>query len=920
MSSTNFLKSALAALVVALAPGSWPLRAAAGEPPNLVANGDFSQVTDGKPDTWAASGNPRDVTQTLEVVKDADGKPCAKISCTRFEKRGSDSHAMLAQVGAVNLVKGRTYAFSCRARAENLKSRTVRVALSETKSWSPTGLFEELPVGGAWRSYHRVFTATQDVGPTGRLQIWFTETGTFFTTDIRIVEYPAQDVAFTDLVPPAGGKNLAPNGSFEVGAAGWDSIGAGAGWGNLSRLHGNVETAGGAHGRSFLRIPLGGDDTPVLGFDYFEPVVRRELRPLAASRGWIRLEKGQPHTLSCQMRASEDGVPAVLGIQGQEPAGGARQYRQAIKLTKAWKLYSVTFRPEQRFGYVFAGPDLTEERSVSVDVDAVQLEKGDTATGFEPRTPVEFAIEPSQPAGIFVEGPPAALRLVAANHGVGAAPLKVGFTVTDYADTPAPLPEQALAVPAGAIARGEIVLPADWRGYYRIRATAGNAGAGESADLRIAIVPARTANDSVLGINHAFTTPHLIDLAAKAGVTWYRDWSLKWQHIEPEKGRFRWEVGDRQIARVLKQGARVLPLLPPFPSADWSSEAPASLHVTTEYPGNRMKQAFAPRDSRELAGFVEAAVGRYKDRVHVWEFLNEPVYTTYALPAREVAPGGRRYEAADYAALLAVAATAMKKADPDCTVIGGIGGGPDDLTREVIAAGALKNLDIFNLHIYPGARAPESFAGETDQLLARMDAAGGRRPIWITEFSYYGTDDLPRKPFVPRPNNWAEQRLLDGERQCADYTVRFFAVMLARGAGKIFLHSGASGRVNEPNLECALFGGGGAPRKLFPALAVMTGLLGPAPRPAGETTFGESGRGVAFETGSRSVLMLWKEDEEAAGGNVNAPAQPGITWLDLMERPLAAPVSLSSSPVYLVAPPGKAREMLDALQRGGKAK
>ena len=32
-------------------------------------------------------------------------------------------------------------------------------------------------------------------------------------------------------------------------------------------------------------------------------------------------------------------------------------------------------------------------------------------------------------------------------------------------------------------------------------------------------------------------------------------------------------------------------------------------------------------------------------------------------------------------------------------------------------------------------------------------------------------------------------------RQCADYTLRFFADMLSRGVQKIFIHSGASGTV-----------------------------------------------------------------------------------------------------------------------------
>jgi len=916
MCSADCAKPLLGALLAVMALGAAPL--GAGESVNLVANGDFAQAAGGKPDKWQTSGNPRDATQTLEVVKDPEGKPCAKLVCTRMERKGADSHAMLAQVGEVKLLKGRTYEFSCRARAEGLRSRTVRVALSEMKPWGGTGLYEELPVSGSWRSYRRIFTATQDVGPTGRLQIWFAETGTLYLADVRIAEYQEQEVEFTDLVRPAGGKNLVANGSFEVGAWGWGSTGTGAGWGDLSGLHGRVELSGGAHGRAFLRIPLGGEQTPVLHFDYFDPVVKRELRPLAASGGWIRLEKGQPYTLSCEMRADQDGVPAVLGVQARDPAGGGRQHRQTVKLTKAWKRYSLTFRPEQRFGFVLAGPELAEEQRVEVDVDAVQLEKGQQATAFEPRAPIEFGIEPSQPAGIFVQGQPASLRLLAANHGAQPAQVKVSFKVTDFEDQPVAWPAQALEVAAGAAARSEPAIPAEWNGYYRVRATAEAGGQAESAEVRLAVVPKRSGADSVCGINHAFTTAQLIGLAAKGGVTWYRDWTLKWQHLEPVKGEFHWEIGDRQIDRVLKEGAQVLPLLPPFPSADWSSEAPDSLRATKEYPGNRARQAFAPKDPKELAGFIEQAVARYKDRIRVWEFLNEPVYTGYALPAREVTPGGRRYTAADYAALLKVAAAAMHKADPDCKVMGGIAGGPLELTREVIAAGALQHLEIFNLHIYPGARIPEGFAGEMDELLALMDANGGRKPIWVTEFSYYATDDLPRKPFVPRPGNWAEARLLESERQAADYTVRFFAIMLARGVQKVFIHSGASGRVNDPNLECALFGYGGAPRKLFPALAVMTELLGPAPAFAGEKQLGEAGRCLAFEAGGRSVLMLWKEDEEAAAAGVTAPAEPEVAWLDLMGRKLSPPARLSTSPAYLVGPAGKAKQLLAAVQLTGR--
>ena len=67
-------------------------------PANLVFNGGFRQVADGRPVGWVAAGNPERVAQSLTVVPDA-GNPCARLSCTRIEGQGGDVHAMIAQVG-----------------------------------------------------------------------------------------------------------------------------------------------------------------------------------------------------------------------------------------------------------------------------------------------------------------------------------------------------------------------------------------------------------------------------------------------------------------------------------------------------------------------------------------------------------------------------------------------------------------------------------------------------------------------------------------------------------------------------------------------------------------------------------------------------------------------------------------------------
>jgi hypothetical protein len=905
-----FSKTLLVLLAVPMS-----LLAQAAEPANLVANGDFSQARDGKPENWSASGNETDVTQTLSAEKDADGKPFARLVCTRCECRGSDSHAMLSQFGRVKLAKDRLYEFTCRMRASGLRSHTVGIAILETNGWQTSGLYDQASLAPAWKRCRIVFRAERDIGPTGRLEIWFTEPGTLDVSEVRIVEFAAQTEEFTDVAPPCEGKNLAFNGSFELGGAGWTSMGTGIGWGgDLSGLHGTIEASGGSQGKPFLRIPLGGGRTPVLCFDYFEPEVRPQLRALAASRGWIKVEKGQAYVLSADLRASVDGTRAVLGVRACDPTAGWNDYDQQLNLTTAWKRYSLTFRPQHGYVFIYAGPDLAQDQRVDVDLDAVQLEKSDKATDFQPHGALEFAVEPVQPGGIFVEGEPAILMLRLSNNEASPATAVVTFTATDFSDKTVPLPGETFQLGANEATSRPLRLPADWKGYYRIRATAQDGAKSESAEVRIAIVPAPTARDSVLGINHAFVSADLIRLASNAGVTWYRDWSLKWQHMEPAKGDYHWERADVQIDRVVREGINLLALLPPFPATDWNSEAPDSVKVTRDEPGVRLRQSFAPQDPKDLGVFTERAVARYKDRVHVWEFLNEPIFTDYALPAdRGHTSAGGRYTPADYVALLKIAAEGMRKADPACKVIGGIAGDPTTFTRAVIEAGCLKHLDLFNLHIYPGRRTPESYADDMDDLLAWMDGHGGRKPIWITEFSYCGVDNLPRRPFFPR-SGWSETGLLDSERQCADYTVRFFLVMLSHGVQKIFIHCGISGRVNDPNFECPLLDYGGVPRKLFPAMAVLTGLLGPRPACVGQLPLGELGHAVAFETTKAAVVALWTEGDEPAA-RVTLVTGENVALLDIVGRKIAGPtVSLSTSPVYVLGPPGKAKELLMAVK------
>lgn len=893
-------------------------------PPNLVANGDFRNVEAGRPVSWETSGDSGRVSQDLTVVTE-DGRSCARLRCTRIEGEGGAVHAMLAQVGVVELQEGALYTFSCRARHEGIRGSSVSVAISDMSVWANCGLEKGLGLDRSWREFRFVFRATRTVGKSSRLQFWFAETGTLCVADVRIEPAQEQRVEFTEVVSEPTGRNLVPNGSFALGGAGWSTQGLQAGWGNMARLHGLVVTGGPPTRPEFLRIPMGDGRTPVLGFDYFQPVMRMQTRALAANRRWIPVSTDAEYTLSADMRASVEGTRAWMGYTALDPDGArwnARQDGRQITLTSQWRRFTFTFRPPRRYLFVMLGPDLERDRRVDVDVDNVMLNAGSVAAPYEPRAPIEVAVEPPA-GGVTVAGrkaemvvrvanasPPPFPRPIRGREGWGS--VTVHLRARDYFDRAAPLPPAVVSVPATGTAVRRVAVPASWRGWYGIQVTTDGASV-VTTDIRLSIVPTPTVTSrgsgegrvgapTVLGMNHAFPDPWLIPLARMAGIGEYRDWSLKWEHIEPRPGEFRWDIADAQIDRVLRAGAGVMALLPPFPSAEWSSEAPASLRKPG-YPGERIRQAYAPTDPAQLAAFASRAVSRYKDRVRVWEFLNEPIYTDYSLP-RE------RYGPVDYVRLLRPVAAAIRAEYPRARIMGGAGAGAGGVTRDLIEAGLLDHIDILNLHMYPGLRAPEGYIAEMDRLLAEMDRRGKRKPIWITEFSYYGADNLPRTPFMPDSGDWAEERLVQDERQCADYTIRYCAIMLARGCEKVFLHSGSSGSVNMPSFECCLFDYGGAPRKVAPALANLAAMLGPKPRSVPVGKLPEGVYASAFETATRSVVVVWTT---GLGGRLRVPA--GTRCTDIVGNPLTGAVALSGSPVYLTGPAGQVRRLIAAIGR-----
>lgn len=886
-----------------------PAATAPDDEPNRIFNGDFEQQSGppAAPLGWAIAGN-RSVVQSL--ASDAghdDGGHSARLECRRFEGDGPDAHAMLAQVGKVAVERGKWYRLSFWARARDLRAGSVEVSLVNTDGWVNSGLNEAFTPGAAWSRHDLLFQTKADVpAATSRLQFWFRSEGTLWLDDLTLTESSEGPQWYPQIAMDAA-RNAVPNSSFECGAAGWGSITYGLqGWaGNLYRLEASLDPSQAAHGATSLRIALDPRDAPTFWFDYYDPVRQPVRRVLAANRGWFRVTPGATYTLSASLRADVD--PTVAQLAAIEP--GDRWQRRDVRVGTSWTRQAFTFQARGPFLFIAAGLDLeaSKREAGTLWIDAVQLESGPSATSYEPRQPVEAFLTTPAEGNIFDDpARGATVSLVACNATGSPSAAKGRITITD--DTGAKIAAEDLSIDLapGATARRDVArVNRNRLGAFRAHWSPSTPDAatrdplpGEA--LRFAVIePAPPgATDSPFGFNHAYPWDFLVRLAQRAGVVWWRDWSAKWQTVEPERGRFDFTVPDAQIGRVLASGGQVEVLLP-FPSTRWSTTArpeEVAKAADSSYLRDRLPVAYAPKDLADFGRYAAEVVKRYRAATprpvtHV-QILNEPVYTNYALPRQF------GYTLDDYLRLLETARDAIKAADPDCVVVGGPSANPSSSwTREFITKGGLKRLDVFDMHLYDPARPAESYEPFFRDFEGLVAQHGGPKPLWITEWGVYADDDpacIPQSVGDATMNRcrWPS------ERAATEHIVKFTAVSFAHGMRKLFFHAGTAGTINGPDAGGVLFEYGGEPRAMYAGVAALTRILG-VPDDTVHILDTPTHHAYVFKTKTRHVAVAWT----SAGHTYSLTLPPECQALDLMGNILPTPtVTLGESPIYLLSP------------------
>jgi len=833
--------------------------------PNMIRNGGFEQVSVLHPEGWTLTQHGNECS--LGVAPGASGKYAARLSCTKFNQ----GWVILAQDGVVKVKKGQWYRLSCQCRGESLLGGAA-VALYNRKPWVKCGLTERIPVGKTWAPYETYFRATRDATDT-RFEFYFSATGTLYLDDVSLVPTGPPPLKGTLPTKPSG--NLLVNGSFELGGYLWGTEGRDS----LSA----TPMKGGPVGNTCLKITVVPEKANVYAVDWFEPRFWKVYGNRIGTAVWAGVEAGKLVTLSAYLRSGRQPVKARLTVGEVVRSVATRVF----DVGPEWQRYEIAGVPKETGCFVQIGIEIGDDPSFAeLYVDGVQLEQGDRANPFSPRQDIELALSADHYGNIFMTDETPAVELAA--YSVRAAEFTVGVKVTDCWDRP--VRERTLCVKCsgGTTARKSVRLGSLKKGFFRVTASVAGRPEVIPAKLRLAKVEPLhetfAGKDGPFGINHASPPDSRLKLMRVAGITWVRDWTLKWHQVQKsEGGPFDFEMGDRMINRVLKAGMHVLCVLP-HPATPWCTTAPSGPPRTGTARALRRTLSYMPSDVEKFGAYVGACVSHFKDRVKVWEILNEP--------------GHMKPE--DYAKLLSVAYEHAKAADPDCRVIGGCSAGPANKLswyRTLFEHDGLRHMDIVNLHPYPGCSPGRAYEQKLIAFNQCMDCIGRRLPIWNTEYLYCSDDD-PLPTVTPR-NKPAGS--CPDELTAANAMVQYNIVFLCQGTEKLFQHTNhwPLRLTRDALLFSMFFDYGATPKKAFAAHNAMAWLLGLKPRFIRTLDLGPERFCGLFKTDRKTLTVLWRE-RGADDFSIITPSET-VAYDMMGNRIDGRRVVVTNSPTYLVS-------------------
>ncbi|MCS6859297.1 MAG: cellulase family glycosylhydrolase [Abditibacteriales bacterium] len=216
-----------------------------------------------------------------------------------------------------------------------------------------------------------------------------------------------------------------------------------------------------------------------------------------------------------------------------------------------------------------------------------------------------------------------------------------------------------------------------------------------------------------LGVNIHFIEPppHDVDMIAAAGFRFIR-MDFSWVHIERKQGEYDFSGYAQLVDALAQRGIRPLFIL------DYGNPL---------YDNDLAPHTDAGREA--FARFAAAGAARFKGRGVLWELWNEPNIFFWR----------PRPNVDDYMALAKVALPAVRRADPDATLVAPATSGVDlNFLERCFEQGLLELIDAVSVHPYR-REPPETVTRDYQRLralIARYAPKGKSVPILSGEWGY----------------------------------------------------------------------------------------------------------------------------------------------------------------------------------------
>jgi hypothetical protein len=507
---------------------------------------------------------------------------------------------------------------------------------------------------------------------------------------------------------PARPGNVIENSSFETGM--------GHGWGLSENrefsLKSTWDGTQGHPGRASVRLPLDpgrhswGDHISLLSKVY-------DVRPNRkyTLSAWLRTDRGATASGSLAI-VNSFSDRTLLPTWARQPHRVERRFLVGSEWTKVSLTGYLLDYPTAAYQVEIAGE---EQPGRNLWIDGVSLSEGGP-TGYSPRLPLEIGLRSVKASNLYYEDEPVTFQLQAANASATQQAATVRFEVYDYLNRKVKEGASIVSVAPRTTAVRELGLGVGRRGSFRVVAwIEGRDGSEEEVLFGVVPRPQVEGADpaSAMGVHSNFLGFQYSTLQ-KLGFKWDRAMSpgafFRWSTVEPVDNRIAWY--DAQIDTARRWGFQIMGTIGTGTWPDWADSGGLP-------------------NLGKWQEFVGQLADHYRGRVQAWEIWNEPNYT---------------FEPDFYARMVKRAADAIKRSDPNATVVA-MGGSCDaDYVAEVISEIERQypgwpwreKLDAISMHMYPPMETAvrDTRIGPAAEFRNDIQRVY-REPIWNTEAGHW---------------------------------------------------------------------------------------------------------------------------------------------------------------------------------------